>query len=74
MAKMLGVSFTKVYKWNWERKKKDHFKQSDFTLQELSALYPRVSTFPGEANLHEVEAADDTVSEDGGHACQSMAP
>lgn len=23
MAKQVGVSFTKIYKWNWERKKKE---------------------------------------------------
>lgn len=45
MAERVGVSFTKIYKWNWERKKKERqFRQSDLTMNELAQLYPRVTS------------------------------
>ena len=39
LAALVGVPFTKVYKWSWERKKKD---QRHVSLQELAQLYPEV--------------------------------
>ena len=39
MAQLISIPFTKVYKWNWERKKKD---QKQVTLYDLASMYPEV--------------------------------
>ena len=39
LANLIKIPFTKVYKWNWERKKKD---RKQYTLYELASLYPEV--------------------------------
>ena len=76
LARALELSFTKVYKWNWERKKKDSLKYQDFTLQELAELYPKVQSSSEYAHLIESEPAEDTVSDDkhGNFAYRSIAP
>ena len=47
LAKQVGVSFAKVYKWNWERKKKERqVVSSEITMNELARIYPRVTQLP----------------------------
>ena len=76
LAARLKITKAKVYKWNWERKKKDSLKQQDFTLQELAELYPKVQSSSEYAHLIESEPAEDTVSDDkhGNFAYRSIAP
>ena len=52
---MISIPFTKVYKWNWERKKKD---QKHVTLYDLAALYPEVGDQQEKYEVTESDAND----------------
>ena len=57
LSNLINVPFTKVYKWNWECKKKDH---KHFSLYDLAAMYPEVGVPPTNRDIEE------TVSENVG--------
>lgn len=38
LAKKIGVPFAKIYKWHWERNKKDQ--KNSLTLMKLSQMFP----------------------------------
>ena len=56
LANLIKIPFTKVYKWNWERKKKD---RKQYTLYELASLYPEIG--PESEYVSGDEAEEDEI-------------
>lgn len=59
LADLIKIPFSKVYKWNWERKKKD---ERPVTFEDLQALYPQVMDPKGPREV----TSDQQITQGGG--------
>ena len=62
LADQIGVPFTKVYKWNWERKKKEL--NPYFHVNSMGAIYPMVRPTLANSDQKPYEELEKTESED----------